>query len=180
MTDDSAPMLHHDPTVSDYGDVKDWLLGAGLTLLVWFTLALPFLLGRRGIHIPTVPGLPEGGPPIFRIDLHAVSLDAFVLVALAFLPLGLRRRFPMSVLGVVTLANVLYEFVPHPPAMTVIGVLIAIYTVGTFYDRMRLIEASVIDERTSHRLVTAQFRVAVLALPAHPDRFARRRCGRGR
>jgi signal transduction histidine kinase len=61
-----------------------------------------------------------------------------VLIALAFLPLVLRRRYPVSVLVVTTAATALYEIVPNPPALTMLGMLVALYTLGTLVDRRRL------------------------------------------
>ncbi len=67
----------------------------------------------------------------------------FGLLAIICLPLGLRRRFPMSVLTVVTLAAAFYETIQRPQAFTIIAVMVAVYTVGTLYDRLTLVLAAV-------------------------------------
>lgn len=116
----------------------DSLMAVGLTALVWLQLALP-------------PLAINGGPPIHRPQFehfarmrHFVPTPwAFALVALCFLPLALRRRFPLGVLAVVTVASAIYSWLPHPPALTIIAVLVALYTVGTRYPRGRLAFATV-------------------------------------
>ncbi len=118
--------------------VVDSVMAVALNALVWAQLRLP----RLGI---------SGGPPIprgqFRRPFFILRTEptvwAYLLVALCFLPLALRRRYPMSVLATVTVASALYTWLPHPPALTSLGVLIALYTVGTQYPRGQLAIASV-------------------------------------
>lgn len=115
--------------------VADSLLAAALTALVWLQLALPrFAL--------------SGGPPIHRqppmfLPRFEPTIWAFVLVAICFLPLALRRRYPLSVLAVSTVASAVYSWPPHTPTLTVLAVLIALYTVGTRYPREQLALATV-------------------------------------
>lgn len=119
--------------------LMDSLLAVALTVLVWLQLAMP----RLAI---------SGGPPIRRAEFgHAIfpprplpSVWAYVLVAICFLPLALRRRYPLSVLAVVAVASGVYSWLPHPPALTLIAVLIALYTVGTRYPREELALATVV------------------------------------
>jgi signal transduction histidine kinase len=167
MTSATTPqMLHHDPDVGDYGDVKDWVLAFALAAVVWIQLILPAFLRTRGVDVPSFPVNPEGGPAVFGAFHHGPFLFEFALVGLAFLPLGLRRRYPMTALGVVTAATVLYNLVPHAPNMTVIAMLVAIYTVGTFYARNELIAATVLATGllilSSIRAVDTRFWIAEL------------------
>jgi signal transduction histidine kinase len=60
---------------------------------------------------------------------------AFALVAAAFLPLALRRRFPLSVLAFVSIASAVYELSNNPPSIVFVAPLVALYTVGTLRDR---------------------------------------------
>lgn len=119
--------------------VIDSVLAAALTALVWLQLALPPLRISGG----PPSGRPVPGPrqyvPRFYPDPWA-----YVLAAAAFLPLALRRRFPMSVLAVVTVTSAIFSWKPHPPALTFIAVLIALYTVGTHYPRGQLAVATAV------------------------------------
>lgn len=139
-----AEASHHDETVGDFGEARDWLLAAGLTLLVWVQLGLPSLLYERGVQVPSFPVGPDGGPVYLGGGFHhGPGLAEYLLVALAFLPLGVRRRYPMAVLAFVTTANVLYNLGSRQPAMTIVAMLVAIYTVGTFYSRRELVAVTV-------------------------------------
>jgi signal transduction histidine kinase len=136
--------VHHDAEVGSYGDFWDWLLAAGLAALVWIQTGLPFFLHTRGFDVPAFPINPEGGPQFFGEFRHGPGAFEFLLVGLAFLPLGMRRRYPMTVLAVVTAANVLYNVSSRASAMTLISMLVAVYTVGTFYGRRELVVATVV------------------------------------
>jgi signal transduction histidine kinase len=72
----------------------------------------------------------------YRIEASPLT---YLLIAAAFLPLALRRRFPVTVLMITAAAAALYEVTANPPSFTTIGVLIALYTVGVFTDRRRLL-----------------------------------------
>ena len=52
-----------------------------------------------------------------------------------FLPLAFRRRFPLSVLAVTSVAAAVYELTNNPPSMVFVAPLVALYTVGTLRDR---------------------------------------------
>ena len=125
------------------GDVFDWLLAAGLTVFVWVQITAPWLVGPS-LQLPSFRG-PGSGDRFFD-ERMVPTLLAYVLIALCFLPLGLRRRYPYAVLGVVTAVAALWEVVPHPPALTLAAVLIAVYTVGSIVnDRYKLAGATVIS-----------------------------------
>jgi signal transduction histidine kinase len=73
------------------------------------------------------------------------SLHAFVLVASAFLPLTFRRRFPLSILTVTSVAAAAYELTNNPPSMVFVAPLVALYTVGTLRDRRTLAIAGILS-----------------------------------
>ncbi|TLM98097.1 MAG: hypothetical protein FDZ75_03135, partial [Actinobacteria bacterium] len=106
------------------------MLAVGLTLLATLTvLSLPHFIPMRG-----------GGPPdaILRRAAHPPVWTTYALIAATFLPLALRRRFPLTVLGIVVVAASFYDRLPNPPTFALIGPLIALYTVGTLYSRRTL------------------------------------------
>lgn len=111
----------------------DAAIAVGLTLFAasLMTVSHPFA-GLRGGPIP-VPQ--RGGPEFLR---HGPTLMSYLLVALSFLPLALRRVAPVAVLVVTTLAVGVYQVLPNPPSLVLIGLLIALYTAGTLMDRTRL------------------------------------------
>ena len=117
------------------GDVYDWLLAAGLTLFVWIQISVPRFV-NPGLQLPSFRG--PGGDRFAQAHM-VPTLLAYFLIALCFLPLGLRRRYPYSVLAVVTAVAALWEIVPHPGALTQLAVLIAVYTVATLEkDRLKV------------------------------------------
>jgi signal transduction histidine kinase len=116
--------------------LHDALLAAGLTVLGWAHVASMQLLfvSRRP------PGPPGGRSNPAADFIREIRVDTptplmYAATALAFLPLALRRRFPLWVLGVVTVAAGLYDRFFHAPSITVIAPLIALYTVGTLRSR---------------------------------------------
>lgn len=134
--------------------LPDGLLAFAITLFVSMQVSIP-----RSFYEHRVP-LPPGGLPGGVLRVHAMappSALAYVLIALACLPLALRRRFPVVVLAVVTTASVVYEMLPGmPPSLVQAALLVALYTAGTLLERRRL------------AIVTALVAVAMLAagLPA--------------
>lgn len=111
----------------------DVALAVGLTLLAVFFLSEHPIFALRGIPIP-VPR--RGGADFMRV---APSLLSYALVVLSFLPLALRRRYPGTVLSVVTVSACAYQAVPNLPSLVLVGVLIALYSAGTLMDRRRLL-----------------------------------------
>jgi len=120
-------------------DVLDGLLALGLTLFGWLSLAVPPAFSGHGGGHP----LPPPAQGLFHPE-HAASPLSYVLVALAFVPLALRRRVPLTVLAFVTVAAAAYQRVPGPPSLVVLAPLIALYTVGTLRDRRTLLIAGVL------------------------------------
>lgn len=114
--------------------IADAALAVGLALFSWFQVSVhAFFLGR-GFPVP----LPVGGVGGGRFFRPEASWATYVLIGLAVLPLVFRRRYPAAVLVVTTVAATLYEVGPNPPSLTMLGVLIALYTLGTLTDRKRL------------------------------------------
>lgn len=111
----------------------DVALAVGLAVFAWGQASIhPFFLGR-GFPFPMPTG---GGRVIFRVEASALT---YLLIGVSFLPLAVRRRFPVAVLMVTSAAAAIYEVMPNPPSFTVIGALIALYTVGTLVSRKRLL-----------------------------------------
>jgi signal transduction histidine kinase len=119
--------------------VRDILLPVGLIVLDWTSLAArPAFLG--GGPRPEPPSGPNPSPP------HGVTAGpaAYVLVACTFLPLALRRRFPLAVLALTTVAAAVYQVLHLPPSIVFTAPLIALYTIGTLRDRRTLLVAGVL------------------------------------
>jgi signal transduction histidine kinase len=115
--------------------VADIALAVALVGVAWAQVSIhPFFLGR-GFPVPMPIGR-AGGRGMFLVEASWLS---YVLIGFSFLPLALRRRYPASVLMITTVAAALYEAMPNPPSFTVMGVLIALYTVATLKDRRRLL-----------------------------------------
>jgi signal transduction histidine kinase len=117
---------------------QDTMLAAVLTVLGWLSL-----LAR-----PTFSGGPRGGSmplqPVF--DSHPLTpWPAYALVAAGFLPLAVRRRFPLSVLAVTSVAAASYQVLHVPPSMVFAAPLVALYTVGTLRERRVLLVAGVLS-----------------------------------
>ncbi len=128
--------------------VTDALLAAALTLVGWLQIALlPVFFKRPDQGAPGGPAVggrfdPNRAPFLIK-DTLAGPLD-YVLIAACFLPLTLRRRYPLTVLAVVTLAVALFDRFQHPPTITFLAPLIALYTVGSLKDRKTLAVAGVL------------------------------------
>jgi signal transduction histidine kinase len=123
----------------------DAIIAGVLTLVAWVQVATIPLLFRRpagGGGRPPGGGLDPQRAPFFIRDTLAGPLD-YLLIAACFVPLVLRRRFPLSVLAVVTVAAAVFDRFVHPPTITWIAPLIALYTVATLKDRTTLVIASV-------------------------------------
>jgi len=153
----------------------DALYAVSLTAFAMLSLAMrpifmvPGFVVRRPDHGPessvasqaASPSATDAAVAAIRRDApHLLpSPQAYLLVAAAFLPLALRRRFPLSVLAVTSLAAAAYQYAANPPSIVFLAPLIALYTVGTLRDRRTLAIASVLG-------AAAQM---VVALPAWGD-----------
>lgn len=129
--------------VTPEGVVNDTLLAALATALVWAQMfgVRMFVVGGPGAGAFRFFRPLRGGLP-FRMIVPGPL--AFSLTAAAILPLALRRRFPLAVLAVTTLAAAAYDAVPHVPAFTLLGPVVAAYTVGTLYDRRTTLAATAV------------------------------------
>ncbi len=119
--------------VTDTGSlVSDTLIAAAMTALVWLQVSIPMRLffGRP-------PG-PRFGPGVVAIFHVAATPLTYLLIAACFVPLALRRRYPVEVLAATTFAYAAYELTRNPPAFVIIAVLVALYTLGTLADRRTL------------------------------------------
>lgn len=114
--------------------LPDGLLASGLMLVVWMQISIP-----RSFFEHRLPG-PPGGFPGAGARHFVPTIAAYALIALACLPLALRRRSPMIVLAAVTLGVAAYEALPGmPPSFIQLALMVALYTAGTLLERPRLI-----------------------------------------
>lgn len=95
--------------------------------------------GPRGSELP--PGSPTN--PFGHFG-QATPL-AYVLTAAAFLPLALRRRFPLAVLAVTSVLAAGYDWGHFPPNLVFVAPLVALYTVATLRDRRTALIAGVLS-----------------------------------
>ncbi len=119
------------------GRAHDAVLAVALTAAGWTQIsALPlFIEGWRGgpQQRPPIPDEATAFGGVLRVSTPTPMM--YVLTALAFLPLALRRRFPLAVLAVATVSAGVYDRMFHAPSFITIAPLIALYTVGTLRDR---------------------------------------------
>ncbi len=126
------------PTTSDrlFPLLGDALLPVGLIVLDWASLAArPALFDRGRGAVPPGPGAPR--------PRAAAEPIAYALVAAAFLPLIVRRRFPLAVLAITTTVAAVYQYLRLQPSLVFLAPLIALYTVGTLKGRGQLLVATV-------------------------------------
>jgi signal transduction histidine kinase len=138
MTDSSRHPRRHS---SELGDA---LIALGLIVLGLFDLlGRPFLFVGSGRN--SGPAATHQPPPLARpfFPQHHATPLSYVLVVFAFAPLAVRRRLPVTVLAVVTVAVALYQANPNPPSIILLGPLIAMYTVGAERDRKTTVIAAV-------------------------------------
>jgi len=139
--------------------VQDALFAAGLTMFGWMTMAVPPLFYPRagGGRTPRPDDI-LSTQPTSTASVDALTRAAgarppravpttwsFAFIAAAFLPLALRRRYPLAVLAVTSLASAGYDLIPGPPSLVFLAPLIALYTVGTLRDRRTLVIAGALS-----------------------------------
>lgn len=134
--------------------VLDALLAVALTVFGWATLAVPPLFfylradGGRGPRSVRPDASPATGTPAdtgVRPPRPTPTVWSYALVAVAFLPLALRRRYPLAVLAITSLASAAYSLVPAPPSPVFLAPLVALYTVGTLRGRRTLVVAGLLS-----------------------------------
>ena len=116
-------------------DIRDLAFALGLAVV-----GVGDLLTRRVFLFDRHGPLP---PPVTQLfqPQHSPTVLSYALILAAFLPLALRRRFPLWVLAAATLAAGAYQLAPNPPSLVFVAPLVALYTVGVERDRMTLILA---------------------------------------
>jgi|GEM_PF-1718102 len=132
--------FEHTPKAQQRFDI---MLAIGLTLITWAQLFVVWLATRsigQGGQLSSV-----GGGIVTVIGFHQRSiLVTIVLATLCCIPLIWRRRSPLVVLAMVTVAQCAITLWTHDPLPTFIAPLIALYTVGTMVSTRRLIIATIL------------------------------------
>jgi signal transduction histidine kinase len=116
--------------------VADSALAVGLAAFGCFTMAArPFEHHGKGPRPPFPPDAGEGTftNPFGRFG-PATPL-AYALTLIAFLPLAFRRRLPLTVLAVTSVAGALWQLGHYPPNLVFLAPLIALYTVASLRER---------------------------------------------
>ena len=113
--------------------VFDSVLAAVLALLamaqVWMVDAY---FARMG---PLPPGAPHLRIPLEPPGSHAIT---YLLVAGCFVPLALRRTRPYAALALTGVFALVYGVRPGPPAFTLLGPMIALYSAAALTPRRRV------------------------------------------
>ncbi|MDZ4177642.1 MAG: sensor histidine kinase [Coriobacteriia bacterium] len=105
----------------------DWAIPLVLLVPAWLSLsATPRMMASGEFVVPF-------GAPVANL-VPATGLS-YLLVSAVFVPLVVRRRFPVAVLAVATLLSVAYIANPNPPAPVQLAPIVALYVVGTLRDR---------------------------------------------
>ncbi len=136
-----TPIWRRDP-------VLDWAIPLVLLVPAWLSLwGVPKLMASGEVHVP--PGA-QGSAEIIVTGL------SYVLVAMVFVPLVFRRKFPLTALTLTTVMSAVYLATSNPRAPVQLAPIVALYMVGTLRDR-----------RTVWMAYTA-VTVFTLALTVHP------------
>ena len=103
--------------------VADIYLAVALTAVAWVEI-WAFLHFRPEMPRPFVP------PSSFEPRPQFPGYLAYVTAAGAFLPLAFRQRIPWLALALTGASALAYTLAPFPPALIVLGPMIAIYTLA--------------------------------------------------
>jgi signal transduction histidine kinase len=124
--------------------VADSALAVGLAAFGCLAMVIrPFEPHGKGPRPPFPADTREGSfTNPFGRSSDATPL-AYALTLLAFLPLALRRRFPLAVLAVTSVAAALWQLGHYPPNFVFVAPLIAMYTVASMRERPEALTAGV-------------------------------------
>lgn len=114
----------------------DALLAIGLTLLVWtqlfvFNVMRPAFVRPEWIRKAAVGAEAIANPPGAGIATTPEWLP-YLLAAGVFLPLIIRREIPWLALGLSGVFTIAYAASPMPAAFTILGPMVAMYSVAAF------------------------------------------------
>lgn len=113
--------------------VSDSLLAAGLAL---FAMAQVWMVDAYFARVgPLPPNAPHLRVPLEPPGAHAIT---YLLVAGCFLPLALRRTKPLAALALAGAFALAYSVRPGPPAFTLLGPMIALYSAASLTPRRRV------------------------------------------
>lgn len=124
--------------------VADVLLAVGLMLLMWLQIWAFTSFRPEFVRFPAPIRRPQDA-----------SLIPYVFSAAAFLPLMLRRRVPWLAVLLTSLAALLYSTSRMPPAMTILGPMVALYSLAAYTK----------ERRTT--LITLLLAGSAIAIPAY-------------
>ena len=104
--------------------IVDAAMGLGLTAIVCGQIWLV-------THVQVPPNAIPPGPHSFapRSDFGVLP---YLIAACAFLPLAMRRSVPWLALVFSGIAAAIYQVLPFPPAFTVLGPMIALYSLAAY------------------------------------------------
>lgn len=116
----------------------DWAVPLVLLVPAWLMLwGYPKLMASGEVARPFPP-------PVSNAELVPTTWMTYLLVAAAFAPLVVRRRFPLAVLAATTVLATLYHVAANPPAPVQLAPIVALYVVGTHHGRRTVWIADVV------------------------------------
>lgn len=124
--------------------VADLLMAIGLTIVVWLQIWLFTAFRPDFIRFPH----PEPQP-------QDTSFAPYLIAAAAYLPLMLRRKVPWLAVLLTALAALLYSTSRMPTALTILGPMIALYSLASYTK----------ERRTT--LITLLVASSAIAIPAY-------------
>ena len=111
--------------------LREALIDYGIPMLLLVPALLMLWVSPRLMASGAVPRpIGVGGSP----GVYATGAT-YLFVTAIFVPLVVRRKYPLAVLGLTTVLAGLFALLPNPPAPTQLAPLLALYTVGTLRDR---------------------------------------------